>query len=69
MPSQPTKRAPLATGRRVPITVTVDMDTYVGLKALGNGNRSAAIEYLYRQHVAKQSALLAQISDSLDSLA
>jgi hypothetical protein len=55
---QPSKRAPLATGRRIPLTVTVDVDTYVGLKALGNGNRSAAIEHLYRAHMAKQRALL-----------
>lgn len=62
MPHQPIRRAPLTTGRRIPLTVTVDIDTYVGLKALGNGNRSAAIEHLYRQHMAKQHALLAEPS-------
>jgi hypothetical protein len=65
--SQPTRRAPLANGRRVPLTVTVDLDTYIGLKALGNGNRSAAIEHLYRAHMNHQRALLAERVDFADA--
>ena len=67
MPSQPIKRAPLTSGRRIPLTVTVDMDTYVGLKALGNGNRSAAIEHLYRAHMNHQRALLAERVEFADA--
>jgi hypothetical protein len=63
MPQLTRRRAPLATGRRVPLTVTVDLDTYIGLKALGNGNRSAAIEHLYRAHMAHQRAFLADRVD------
>lgn len=68
MPSQANRRAPLPNGRRVALTVTVDIDTYVGLKALGGGNRSAAIEHLYRAHIARQSAILTDAARILDSL-
>ena len=52
--SQPTRRAPLKAGRRRAITVTVDEVTHAGLTRIGNGNRSAAIEQLVREHLAKR---------------
>ena len=52
--SQPTRRAPLKGARRRAITVTVDDATHAGLARIGNGNRSAAIEQLVREHLAKR---------------
>lgn len=51
---QPIRRQPLKGTRRIAITVTLDADTHAGLFLIGNGNRSAAIEYLVRQHLSKR---------------
>lgn len=52
MPQQPVRRAPLKKGRRIPVTVTMDVKTYDALRRIGRGNRSAAIEDLVRAHLA-----------------
>jgi hypothetical protein len=51
--SKSNRRPPLRTGRRIPLTITVDDATNEGLLMIGNGNRSAAIEQLVRDHLTK----------------
>lgn len=48
------RRAPLSSGRRFPVTITVTAETDEGLMLIGNGNRSAAIELLVRRALAKR---------------
>lgn len=49
MPFQPARRNPLKGSRRIPLTVTVDPDTYDKLSAYGN--RSHAIEELVKRYL------------------
>jgi hypothetical protein len=53
------QRAPLASGRRIPLTVNVDPDTHAGIAQIARGfegNRSAVIEHLVRLYFAKPIA-------------
>jgi hypothetical protein len=50
------QRAPLPTGRRIPLMVSIDPDTHAGLTQIARGfegNRSAVIEHLVRLYFAK----------------
>jgi len=49
--SQPVRRARLQSGRRLAFTVSLDQETIDGLTLIGQGNRSAAIEMLVRNHL------------------
>jgi hypothetical protein len=48
MNSTTTQRMPLKRGRRIALSVTLSKETHTLLAALGEGNRSAAIEELAR---------------------
>lgn len=51
--AQPVRRAKLKGARRMPLTITADRFTNEGLKWIGNGNRSKAIEVLVKEHLLK----------------
>lgn len=46
------RRPRIPKGRRVPITVSLDVKTHKALRKIGDGNRSRAIEELVRRHLA-----------------
>ncbi len=48
------RRPRLATGRRIPLNVSLDQDTITALTEIGQGNRSAAITQLVRDYLAKR---------------
>jgi hypothetical protein len=47
------RRPRLATGRRIDMHCVISADAMTALEAIGNGNRSAAIEYLVQQYLAE----------------
>ncbi len=57
--SQTNRRAPAKGSRRFPLTVTVTEEINQGLLLIGNNNRSAAIEMLVQQYLAKRPHLRA----------
>jgi hypothetical protein len=48
-----TRQEPLENGRRVPITVNLAQEVIDELAAIAGGNRSAGIEKLVREHIAR----------------
>jgi hypothetical protein len=61
------QRAPLPSGRRIPLTVNVDPDTHAGIVQIARGfegNRSAVIEHLVRLYFAKPILVPDQIADA-----
>lgn len=51
------RRPPLAKGRRIPLNVNLSPVIARELKRIGSGNRSAAIEQLVEDHLARTRAL------------
>jgi hypothetical protein len=50
------RRPPLKKGRRIALNVNISPETHRALGKISNGNRSAAIETLVRQHLDRATA-------------
>jgi len=50
------RRPPIAKGRRISLNVNLSPEIHRELGKIANGNRSAAIEELVRQHLARVRA-------------
>jgi hypothetical protein len=55
-----TKRMPLRRSRRIPISVSLSVETHLLLARLGEGNRSAGIEELARMFQAHEISRLTE---------
>jgi hypothetical protein len=49
------RRQPLRRGRRIPLNVTLAPETHRELARIGEGNKSAGIEELVRQHIERRA--------------
>lgn len=53
------RRPKLASGRRIDMHAVISSEIMAVLETIGNGNRSAAIEYLVRHYMADQNSKIA----------